>query len=252
MKTKFTLIAALALVMIYAGCKKSSNSPATSTAQDKQVSLEVVQNLVKVLNGGFGYDPSTGKVTNNLTKPGSHLRVNSTTGSGCAVAYDTTLTASEKFDTISTTVSGKFKFSANCSNPNSPTLNVVEDYTLGLGTPHFSANYQLGANLTMTLQDANNNFLITFDGNINVDANINYLQGSKGSSKQTYDYTFHAITIDDSGLKSGSADFSTTGSGVTGTWNYKGTIKFLGGNKADIVLNGKTYHVDLTTGAVTV
>ena len=252
MKTKFTLIAALALVMIYAGCKKSSNAPATSTVPDSQISLQVVQNLVSILNGGFGYDPATGKIANGLKKSGSHLKVNSTTGNGCSMAFDTTLNFSEKIDTISTTMKGEIKLSAICNNGASPTITLFENYTFGLATPHISANYKLGANLTFEIADVNNSPLFTYDGNISIDADLNYLLGAKGNSKQSYAYTFHTITVDESGIKGGSADFTTTGSGSTGSWNYKGTVKFLGNNKADIVLNGKTYHVDLITGAVTV
>jgi hypothetical protein len=51
-------------------------------------------------------------------------------------------------------------------------------------------------------------------------------------------------------LISGSADFNTTGTGSTGVWNYKGTVTFLGNGKANIVINGTTYNVDLNSGAV--
>lgn len=251
MKKKLSLIAALALVMIYAGCKKSSNAPA-STVTDSQVSLQVVQNLVGILSGGFGYDPTSGKIANSLKKTGSHLKVNSTTGDGCSMAYDTTVNISEKIDTISTTMKGEIKLTANCGNGGTnPVITIFENYTLGLATPHISANYKLGANLMFQIADINNNPLFTYDGTVSVDADLNYLLGSKGNSKQSYAYTFHTITVDESGIKGGSADFTTTGSGSTGSWNFKGTVKFLGNDKADIVLGGKTYHVDMATGAVT-
>jgi len=49
---------------------------------------------------------------------------------------------------------------------------------------------------------------------------------------------------------SGTASFTTTGSGVNGSWNYQGTITFLGNQTAKIVINGATYTVDLQTGVV--
>jgi hypothetical protein len=33
-------------------------------------------------------------------------------------------------------------------------------------------------------------------------------------------------------------------------WNYTGTVTFLGNGKANVVINGTTYNVDLQTGVV--
>lgn len=246
MKSKLSFAAILVVAMIYAGCKKSNNATPAGTVSDEQVSLQVAQNLVKMLNGGFGYDPtSSGLSGNSITK----RRVNSK-GSGCNVSEDTTLNFTAKLDTVSEAVNGKVSISANtCSSP--VVLGIIENYTLIYNAPSLSGNYKLTANLSFSFADDPNNIVLTYSGTMGVNAGLKFLTGSKGSSNQTFNYNFNAITADESGIKSGSASFTTTGAGSTGNWNYTGTITFLGGNKADITLGKKTYHVNLTTGAVT-
>lgn len=246
MKSKLTFAAILVVAMIYAGCKKSNNAPTAGTATDEQVSLQVAQNLLKMLNGGFGYDPSTGGLSGNSIKK---RKVNSQ-GAGCNVSEDTPLSYTTKLDTVTEAINGKVTISANtCSSP--AVLGVIENYTLIYNAPSLSGNYKLNANLSFTFADDPNNIVLTYNGTMGISAGLNYLTGSKGSSKQTFNYNFNAITVDESGIKSGSASFTTTGSGSTGNWNYTGTITFLGGNKADITLGKKAYHVNLATGVVT-
>jgi hypothetical protein len=250
MKTKFTLIALAAMAVTYTACQKNYSSPSSSSSgavNNQQVSLSVAQNVVKVLDGGFGYDPSTGGTTTMSTH--NSLKLNSTSGSGCAAAFDTTLNFTAKLDTITNTIKGDFKLTATCTD--NPTLTMVENYTLLQVTPHISANDKLSANLTFSFGTDVNDISVIYNGNVSVNADLTYLTGTKGESKETYNYNFHAITEGSDGLDSGSADFTTTGSGIHGNWSYTGTIKFIGGNKATLTLGGKTYTVDLTTQLVT-
>jgi len=253
MKKRLILAAVMAIAVIYAGCKKSGNAP-SSTTNDDQVSLQVAQNLINMLNGGFGYDPST----NGSTEQGNSLRtvnstkrrVNSTTGTDCSFSEDTTMAFTVKLDTIAESLNGKFTVSANLCAPTA-TFGVIEDYKLLMTTPSLSGNYKLNANLTFSFAGDDNSEQLVFGGTIGVNASLNFLKGSKGTSNETYNYNFHALTEDENGIESGSATFTTTGSGSRGNWNYTGTITFQAGNKATLTLGKKTFHVDLNTGKVT-
>jgi hypothetical protein len=108
--------------------------------------------------------------------------------------------------------------------------------------------------LTLAAQNlASDNSNAVLNGSLSMSGTYTNKTGSsKGSGSLSYSYTFKSIVIDgETGyIDSGSASFTTSGSGPNGVWNYNGTITFLGNNKANIVINGTTYNVDLTTGTV--
>jgi len=90
--------------------------------------------------------------------------------------------------------------------------------------------------------------------NVSLNGTASFSENAKVNGKSTimsFNYTFHNVIIDQMGsIISGSADFSTTGSGPQGSWNATGTITFLGNNSAKVVINGATYTVNLETGTV--
>jgi len=63
-------------------------------------------------------------------------------------------------------------------------------------------------------------------------------------------YVLNNLTVDicNKDILSGSATFTASGSTNNVTWSLTGTITFLGKHKADVVINNKTYHVNLITG----
>eukprot|EP01037_Dinobryon_pediforme_P003783 gene3783-3830_t len=78
-----------------------------------------------------------------------------------------------------------------------------------------------------------------------------YKNGTK-SGNQNFSYTLKTIIIDPNTgtIVSGSGTFTTSGTGPKGVWNYSGAFTFLGNQKVSIVINGKTYTVNLQTGVI--
>jgi hypothetical protein len=59
------------------------------------------------------------------------------------------------------------------------------------------------------------------------------------------------VIIDQQGtIVSGSATFATKGTNASGSWNYSGTVVFLGNGMAKITINGIVYNVNIQTGVV--
>jgi hypothetical protein len=73
----------------------------------------------------------------------------------------------------------------------------------------------------------------------------------KGSSN--VDIVLSSLTIPKTGgtIASGSANFTLSGSTTNGSFNFNGTITFIGNNQANLTLNGTVYAVNLLTGTAT-
>lgn len=72
------------------------------------------------------------------------------------------------------------------------------------------------------------------------------------SGTKSFNYVLTHLVLDpdnDGDITGGSASFITKGTGSNGSRSYTGTITFLGNHKATVTINGKTYNVDLRTGA---
>lgn len=256
MKTKLILILLVTggIGFTFSGCKKS-NDNAGPALTPKQVSSQIALNLTETLEDGFGaFGLSSGfsSAENLGLIPKGSLRLNDVNNPLCGTIADTTLNYTTNDAGTSASVQGTLKFAFTCTNNVLSGFNVTDNLAISESAPAFSVSYKLVEDLTETAvtptNDATN---VTLNGTLSFGGNYTYKTGSKGTGSANYSYTFHSITADDTGqLISGSADFTTSGTGSTGTWNYTGTVTFLGGNKANIVINGTTYNVDLTTGAV--
>jgi len=259
MKIKLYLIAALAVVTLaYTSCKKSGSGP-SSTVSSKQVSQQIALNLSQTLYGGFGGFNIFGGLNPpsnlNIVRNGHGLKLNDDgVDFGCGAVIDTTMTFDTPLDGGgSASISGQFKFSVLCSNGTPNGLSFYTKLKMTENTAQISATYNLGENLMLTTTNPNSEIApLIMNGSVNVDANVQQKTGSKSSDVETFDYVFTNIKIDPNvgDIVSGSATFATKGATAAGTWNYTGTITFLGSHKAKIVINGTTYTVDMQTGTV--
>jgi hypothetical protein len=257
MKTKLILVAALlsGAVFTFTGCKKSSNNKQAPALTAKQVSSQIALNITETLETGFGAFSLSGGLNapeNFGILPKGRLRLNAPGNPLCATIIDTTLNYSTNDAGASASVKGNLKFTFTCTNNLVSGYTVNDDLTISESTPDFSVNYKLAEDLTIAaVNPGSETSNITLDGSLNFGGDFTYKTNSLGTGTANYAYNFHAVTADYSGqLISGSADFNTSGTGSGGVWNYSGTVTFLGNNKADITINGTTYHVDLQTGAV--
>lgn len=281
-KSKALLVLLTGAVLIYAGCKKSSTTP-VATVEPKVIASEVAVNISQSLFGNLGaFDLSGGLSAPSsfaLRTKGSNFSMRSipkwsplslhTNGSSfsltrngkgfltvsnpeCGAVIDTTVNASETSDGFTISLAGEIKFTINCTNNVVSGFTNVDNVTIGIGTADTSFTYKVGENLTVSAVnplDPNTNILL--NGTLNSQATYQIKSGPlKGSGSVTFSYTLSSILIDQNlGVVSGSATFNTTASGPEGTWNYSGTITFLGNSMAKIVISGVTYTVNLDTGA---
>ena len=254
LKLKILSLVAVSSMLIYTACKKTASTPADPALTPSVVAGQVALNIDQSLFGGLGVDlsgglssPSTfalhtkGKVLQSLTNP------------DCSLMVDTTMSFTGSANGGSATIGGTFKFSFACTNNVVSGFTTDDNLTITLNSPTLNLNYKVGENLTLTsLNPTDPNANLSLSGSLNSNGSYQYNTGTKRSGTEVFDYNLTSIifspTLGD--VVSGSATFNTSGTGPKGVWNYQGTITFQGNHVATVVINGKTYTVNLLTGAV--
>ncbi len=256
LKIKLSLVLLVCAAFIYSACKKSS-SPASPAVAPKVVASQIAENLYVSLYGGIGFNAGNGLNTPDELAQKQHtesLSRNFSEDLFCGVAIDTTFKATTVTDGSNTaTVSGSESITFNCSGGNIAGFTMKDNLNINESTAQLTGVFNINENLTVTAVDpTSDQSNISLNGSLGYSGSFSYLTGTKQSGKSSYSYTFNSVILDGQtdDIDSGSASFTTTGSGQTGTWNYTGTIKFLGSGKAIITINGTAYNVDLTNGVV--
>jgi hypothetical protein len=261
MKLKRISIMVLACAALsYTSCKKSSTEPTVSV---QAVSTQVALNLAQTLYGGFGAFDVTQGLNAPLTVGVSRnqVRLNMTRGRlgintvdedpTCGLSVDTTLNYSTTVDNNSASVKGSIKFTFTCTNGVASGFNITDNLNITESTPQVSGAYIFGENFTVqTTQPGNDNAPIALNGTMNLSDNLQYKTGSTKATNESYNYTLTSIMIDPTmgDIASGTATFATKGTNASGTWNYNGTVVFLGNHIVKITINGESHTIDLSTG----
>jgi hypothetical protein len=260
MKLKRIALVVIACAALgYTSCKKSSSS---QTVDSKTVASQVALNLSQTLYSGFGGF----NLTSGLSSPGEFgldrnaIKLKMTKGRTgindfggditCGMHVDTTFSATIAGDGGgSATVAGSIGFTFNCTNDVFSGFNVTDNLKVTEATAQVNGTFNIAENLTLAQVNPG-----VDTSNISLNGTVTFGENAKVSGKTTaisFNYTFSNVTIDQEGnIVSGSATFNTTGSGAQGTWNYNGTITFLGSGSAKVVINGASYTVNLQTGTI--
>jgi len=258
MKFKFLLpiIMLAGVAVVYTACKKSDSSPAGPALTESQVTTQVVQDITTNLFGGYsginfgdGLDGPSGFGTRHLSGPKLHDMNNPFCGLVIDTAINETITAGKDSSVV---VSGHINFSFNCTNDNLTGFSTNDNLSIAITTPQLSITAKILENITLSVADINNdNSPLTLKGTLNSAGTYKYKTGNK-SGTRAFNYVINNVVIstNDDDITSGSISFSTKGTGTRGTWNFTGTITFLGNHRAKVSINGKTYTVDIRTGVV--
>jgi hypothetical protein len=257
-KTKISLVLLAGVAVIYTACKKAGSDASGPILAPSAVSGQIALNLTESLFGGYGgFDLSNGLNAPSSLGVKTHLShlLHSLNNPFCGLVIDTTLNAQVTAGSdTSASVSGHIKFSFICSNDIVTGFTTNDDLNISLTTPQFSVVSKISENLTMLAIDPkNNDSKLSLDGNLNSSGIYSYKTGTKKSGTRSFSYILSALILNpnnDGDIISGSASFTTKGTGSTGAWSYIGTITFLGDHKATITINGKAYNVNLQTGVV--
>jgi hypothetical protein len=254
LKLKLILLMLGGIALIYTACKKSGTNASGPAIPPQQVASQVAVTISQSLFGGLGIDLSgglsapagfavhtKGKVLQDLTNP------------DCSLSVDTTLSFNGAANGGAASISGNIKFNFFCTNNVVTGFATNDNLTISLASPDLSFSYKVAENLTLTSINPNDpNSNLSLSGSLSSNGSYQYNTGTKKSGTEVFDYTLSSLVLNpaNADVISGSATFNTQGTGARGVWNDQGTITFLGNQMADVTINGKVYHVNLQTGAV--
>ena len=279
LKFKVALVLLTGVVFFYIACKKSNQSPSNDgTVSLTVVSSQIAENIAQSLAGAYGGV----NISNGLILPGFTTKYSTSVSIGadlfdlCSFAPDTALSYSTNIgDTIKSTTKGIFKFYFSCDTLKAPKINGYSDYSLLNGynaydsllttgiAPKDSFIYNIKASYNVKALDTVNipliingssNKLLSVNGGLKSFVDAKAINKTVASASVHAFYTLTGVTVDltkNGDITSGTATFNATGSYNNVAWNNKGTVTFLGNNKANITINTKIYNANLLTGIVT-
>ena len=257
--SKFIFLLLACIAIGYSACIKSANinnKSNPSTVSTKVVSSNVVMNLKQILYGEYG----SFNIADGANMPDDmdqnhkgHLKVQSTHAPDCDFKIDTAFQFGlDLSDTAKFNIWNKIKYNVQCTGGVLSGISVYDSLYVTITSSDYIALTKSGETLNMKLlTPGNKDSQLSMTGSMNVYANLQAKTAAEKTNISSYNYTFNALIIDptkEGDIISGSASFSTKGSGADGTWDYKGTIQFLGSHRVKIVINGVTYTYDLQTG----
>jgi len=256
LRSLLSIILLAGMAVAYTACKKSEATPSGPALTAPQVASQVALDITADLYGGYGgFDLSNGLDAPTGFGVKQHTQgrlLHDLSNPFCGLVIDTTLTASVTAGADSTlSVSGHIYFAFSCTNDNVTGFTTRDNLNISVSTPQFSIVSKINEDLTIAAIDpTNDNSKLSMNGTLASSGTYNYKTAKKSGTK-SFNYTLKQLILDtDNGgdIISGSATFTTKGTGSNGSWSYIGTITFLPNHKAIITINGKTYNVDLRTG----
>jgi len=279
LKFKAALVILTGVVFFYTACKKTNQSPSNDgTVSLTVVSSQIAENIAQSLSGAYGGV----NISNGLILPGFTTKFSASVSIGadlfdlCSFAPDTVLSYSTNIgDTIKSTTKGIFRFYFSCDTLKAPKINGYSDYSLLNGynaydsllttgiAPRDSFIYNIKASYNVKALDTVNipliingssNKLLSVNGGLKSFVDAKAINKTVASASVHAFYNLTGVTVDltkNGDVTSGTATFNATGSYNNVAWSNKGTVTFLGNNKANITIGTKTYNANLLTGIVT-
>ena len=245
--------------MIYTGCKKLSDPSLSDPIITPQAAAaQVAANMGQTLFGGLGaFDvsgglnaPSTVAVNTNgraLTRNRLKKTVRPAfTSAYCGFSVDTTINYTASSNDTTASVSGTIKFTFTCNNGVVNGYTTNDNLSIAYSIPTLALTYKIGENLTLlTLDPSDPNSNFSLNGTLSSNGGYQFKTGTQRSGTEIYNYTLTSLIISPvtGDIISGSAAFTTSGSGPRGVWSYQGTITFLGNHQATVTIGGKSYNV---------
>jgi len=256
--TKGALMLLTGMALSYSACKKDNSSiPAKqsgttpTTAGYDVVSSQVATNFSQALAGSMGganlnegLAPSFG----GIYPPG--------TSALCGFVADSTINYKTNVgDTIKTWVTGQSKFYFDCLFGH-PVGYTLVDALLTVGTaPGYAFTYDVAQGYQ--IKSLNNTAtLLGCDGTLQAFKDIVYTNKAYKPYSEHDSFVILNAIVDISSkgknsINSGSATFKTQGTNPDGTtWNYVGTMIFIGNDIGKLTFYGQVYYVDLATGKI--
>ncbi|MEN0056982.1 MAG: hypothetical protein AAGC65_25105 [Mucilaginibacter sp.] len=236
--------------------------------------VQIVKNITQTFSGAYGGV----NISNGLLLPGFTTLNNSKVSvkglfNLCSFFPDTVVAYRTNIgDTIKSQTSGLFKFYFSCDTLKKPRINGYPVFSELNGYAAFDSLATTGqlprgsfvynikafyeakalqtANASL-VENGSNNTLISFGGSVKSFVDTAATKSSLRSSSIHAYYALDEVTVDltqKGDITGGTVTFGAIGEINSVKWYYTGAMKFLGNHKAAIIINKKTFIIDLVTG----
>jgi hypothetical protein len=243
----------------YLSCTKNGAKPSTSSTTqttDETVARAIALSLSQGLSGSLGGANINDGLKPNTSAIAGKTLASTSSGYVCGFVNNPNISYTTNVgDTITSTTTGSNQFYFNCANgvPTGYTLND-QLYTVGTA-PGYTFNYDIAQDYAVTSINQYQTQL-SVDGNLKAIKNLTYTNKAYKPSSETDSFKLSdlLLTISSTGASNiygGTATFTTTGTNSSGSWDYTGTLQFLGNNQGKITFYGRIYFINLLTGVVT-
>lgn len=247
----------MGIALFYAACKKTENTPSATKTTADEASVAIATNLVQSLSGAYGGASIKDGVAANtiLTTSSSGLKLKTQSSVGCGFYNDNSLDVKfNQGDTLKSETTGGVHYTFLCSDNKTTGYDLSDTITTSGKGPGYAFTFLVSQNYKVRgLNSNNSNF--SLDGTLKSWTDFSYTSKPKSSTyvHNTFTFTNLYIKADDNyDIVSGTATFDSKGLTTKGvTWDYSGTIVYLGNHKAKMTFLSKVYLINLLTGEVT-
>jgi len=255
---KFTLPAALFFMLTYTSCRKTENAPAaaptsTSTSLNDVAASQIAVNLASSLDGAYGgsnANDGVDSISFDDHHDGPHHGVPNSPL--CGFFVDSAVNYTTTNDTLKSHTGGNLTFYFNCDNGRPDGYKAYDSLNTAGTTQKYAFQNLVKQAYTIRCLD-NGHTLNGVNGDIYAYVALNFFDTTLKPYIASGNYVLNNLVVDliDHDITSGTATFQAYGTNNYGSWSLSGTMTFLGNHQAQIVLNNKTYIINLISGQLT-
>ncbi|HZY38832.1 MAG TPA: hypothetical protein VFE53_19365 [Mucilaginibacter sp.] len=257
---KLVVPAAMLLTIVYSSCQKAEKAPASNanqtsaTAVNDVAASQIAVNLASSLDGAYGGSNANDGVDSvsfddnhdgpHHGKPGNPL---------CGFFVDSAVNYNTvSGDTLKSHTGGNLTFYFNCKDGRPDGYKAYDSLNTVGTTPKYAFQNLVKQAYTIRCLD-DGHTLNGVNGDIYAYVALNFSDSSLKPYIASGNYVLTNLVIDlrDHDIESGTATFQAYGSNNYGNWTLSGTMTFLGHHQAQLVMNNKTYIINLITGQLT-
>ncbi len=238
--TNFLKLPAIVLLLAVGACSKNNDSASATISTDDAATI--MANSVSSGSGGMA--SASVDVTVN-----AQVTFNANPGCGGTKTYSFSR-QSPQGSSITYSYSFNYTYTLNCVNNTPDNVSSSATSTGSFDGPNLSSTDSGTSTFNVAGLAASSN-AYTLNGEYKRAGSFTQKTGSMNKGSSNVDIIVSSLSIPKTGgtIASGSANFTLSGTSNNGTFNFTGTITFVGNNQANLTLNGTAYVVNLLTGS---
>jgi len=238
--TNFLKLPAIVLLLAVGACSKNNDNASASISTDDAATI--MANSVS--SGSGGLVSASADVTVN-----AQLTFNANPGCGGTKTYSFAR-QNPQGSSVTYSYSFNYTYTLNCVNNTPDNVSSTATSNGSYDGPSLSST-DSGTSTFNVAGLAPSSTAYTLSGEYKRAGSFTQKTGNMRKGSSNVDIILTSLSIPKTGgtIASGSATFTLSGTSNNGTFNFNGTITFVGNNQANLTLNGTAYVVNLLTGS---